>query len=54
VKDQSFAWQAEDMVEQAASYRFFIRYSSLVHSCGQISCSHENLPAGMYEGSAKK
>ena len=20
-------------------------YSSLVHSCGQISCSHENLPA---------
>ena len=23
----------------------FKSYSSLVHSCGQISCSHENLPA---------
>ena len=34
--------------------RRICRYSSLVHSCGQISCSHENLPAWMYEESAKK
>ena len=24
-------------------------YSSLAHSCGQISCSHENLPTKRYE-----
>ena len=37
-----------------AAFHFIckIRYSSLAHSCGQISCLHENLPAWMCEGSA--
>ena len=37
---------------QTAVAAFMNGFSSLVHSCGQISCLHENLSARMYEGSA--
>ena len=48
--------QAEGYRSQIASRKEYcllrkVSYSSLAYSCGQISCSHENLPAWICEGS---